>query len=110
MNTARGKWYDIESVKAALPPVGFDLLLVDGPMGTNHFSRAGVVDWFLSNCPKDWLVIWDDLDRRADLESFALFLETARAKGMRCDSVFCCTGRTVGLAFTEKFRAVRYYF
>lgn len=110
ITTPRGRWYDIQSVKSFLPTAGFELVLVDGPTGTRRYSRAGVIDWFLDNCPQDWLVIWDDLQRLADLESFTLFVETARSKGIVCEVAFCRTGKTIGLAFTKRYESVRFYF
>lgn len=104
------EWYDISSVQAQFPNGGFDLVLVDGPVGSAKCSRVGIVDRFLDICAQEWVVIWDDLHRKADLESFVLFLEKVRTKHPNCKASFCVTNKTVGLAYTPKYQFVGYYF
>jgi len=103
-------WYEISLLMPLVPANGFDLVLVDGPVGSARQSRIGIVDVFFDVCADEWLLIWDDLHRSADLESFVYFLKTARKRQAVFDFAFCTGVKTVGLAFTARFGDVKYYF
>jgi hypothetical protein len=104
------RWYDLRDV----PDVargGFDLLLVDGPAGVASYSRVGIVERFPELFAGEWVLLWDDVHRAGDLESFAAFLEML---GDRAKSTAACAVatslRSTGVVFTPAFRNARYYF
>ena len=49
----------------------FDLLLVDGPPGTERFSRFGCVESIRSLLSDDFLIVIDDADRRGEQDTVA---------------------------------------
>ena len=107
---ARGaSWYDPASWREHVPAGGFDLILVDGPVGTKTLSRSGVVAHFKGIRAAEWAVIWDDLDRAADLESFALFTNAARSEGESFGTAFCSGKKVVGFTYTRKFGGLGHY-
>ena len=108
--TSRGvvKWYASPSA-GVLPKAGFDLLLVDGPVGSTHLSRFGVVTMVPEVMASQWIIVWDDLDRPSDLESFALVIDKLQTEGVACDHVLVDGDRTVGIVYTSAFSAARFY-
>lgn len=100
------KWYDVSdnlSVKDK-----FDLVLVDGPIGTKRFSRLGVLNVVENNLADEWTIIWDDLHRPGDLESFGELLEMLRKRNILHEHVVVDGDRSVGLVFTPAYRAMKY--
>jgi hypothetical protein len=105
--TSRGQvqWYHQPPAEMC---TNFDLLLVDGPVGTTRLSRLGVVDKVPDWLGQDWAIIWDDLHRAADLESFASLIERLRALGVEHDHLLLDGDRAVGVVFTPKYSAMKY--
>ena len=103
-------WYDPRVWEAKVPTGGFDLILVDGPIGTQQLSRVGIVDFFSTIAAPEWLVIWDDLDRLPDLQSFVAFTNKLRAAKVNFRLAFCSGTKVVGLACTPRFASVEHYF
>ena len=58
------EWYDREVLTKELKGLDYDLLLVDGPPGT---TRCGIIK-YLSMFKEDVPMIFDDLQRRADMK------------------------------------------
>lgn len=108
--TSRGavKWY-ASPTPDVLPKAGFDLLLVDGPVGSTYLSRFGVVTMVPDALAAQWIIVWDDLDRPSDLESFALVVDKLQAAGAACDHVLFDGDRTVGIVYTSAFSSARYF-
>jgi hypothetical protein len=88
---------------------GFDLVLVDGPIGQKKLSRYGVVEKLLNMVGDEWILMWDDLDRSSDLESYALFLKYLNENKILHDHVLFDGDRTVGIVYTPKYSSVRYF-
>lgn len=109
MDTDRGKvnWYACPS-DGVLPESGFDLVLVDGPVGSKNLSRYGIVEKVPELMGKEWVIVWDDLDRLSDLQSFAFFIEKLRANGLKHNHILLDGDRTVGIVYTEKYNAARF--
>jgi hypothetical protein len=101
------KWYGTPDANA-LPQKNFDLVVVDGPVGTKRYSRYGIVEHIPEWLSKDWAVIWDDLDRPADLESFAALVDRLRTMKVAHDHVILDGDRTIGLVHSPSFSALRY--
>ena len=101
-------WYELGEAASALPS-GCELYLVDGPPGTRTYSRVGFVEFFLAHRGEEWLVLWDDVDRLGDLQSFALLLRELRRANVDFEHHLFVSSRTLGAVFTRRYRAVRYY-
>jgi hypothetical protein len=101
-------WYDTERAAAKMPEC-WDLFVVDGPTGTRRFSRFGISRIFPARADSDWLLLWDDLDRTGDLESFGLLMSRLRSSGASFGHRLILSRRTLGIAFTPRFSQVSYY-
>lgn len=100
-------WY-APPPSGALPEEGFDLLLVDGPVGTPRFSRYGIVERIPEWLGSEWGIIWDDLDRVGDLESFAALIERLRATDVPHDHLLLQGDRMIGVVYTQAFMPLRF--
>jgi hypothetical protein len=60
----------------------FDLLLVDGPIGTDRFSRFGCVELIRSHISNDFLIIMDDGQRRGEQDTVAHIVDLLRSAGL----------------------------
>lgn len=101
-------WYELADAASVLPS-NCDMYLVDGPPGTSRYSRVGFVDFFLAHRGEEWLVLWDDVDRLGDLQSFARLLRELRRAKVDCGHCLFVSTRTLGAIFTGRYQAVRYY-
>lgn len=70
-----GRCYDFY---ADIPPRPFDLLLVDGPIGVDEFSRFGCVNYALENAKPDFLIVVDDHHRPGEKQTVQVLFETLR--------------------------------
>lgn len=103
-------WYNLADT--ALSDDGFQLFLIDGPVGTDRFSRVGIVDHFHLWKGREWGLIWDDLQRPGDLESSIAFLKRYEIRSAPDVGYTFMTSaaKILGVAFTERFASVNYYF
>ena len=69
-------WY------SAVEACNFDLLLVDGPVGTDRFSRFGCLELIRSHLSKDFLIIMDDGQRRGEQDTVAHIVDLLRRAGL----------------------------
>lgn len=53
----------------------FDLVLVDGPRGRRRYSRWGALEWVGERLAEDFLVIFDDAERRGELDTIEAALK-----------------------------------
>lgn len=67
----RTKAYDL----APLADRKFDLVVVDGPQGTRHRSRWGALEVLDNHLADEFIVIFDDAERRGELETVKRALE-----------------------------------
>ena len=70
------RWYqDVE-------PQEFDLMLVDGPVGTERFSRFGCIELIRSVAARDFLIIFDDYQRPGERDTVAHAVSLLRDAGV----------------------------
>jgi predicted O-methyltransferase YrrM len=71
------QWYsDVEAQN-------FDLVLIDGPPGTERFSRFGSVDLIRSRVAEDFLIIMDDGNRQGEQDTVAHIAALLRHAGRK---------------------------
>ena len=70
--------YDWELARAAGP---FDVIGVDGPLGTARRSRAGVLSLLDDELPRDFILFMDDCERPGEQETLGLVHERLTALG-----------------------------
>ena len=102
-----GAWY-APPPPGTLPEGGVNLVVVDGPVGVSRFSRYGIVPHLAEWLADDWSVIWDDLHRPGDVESFAAFIDRLRTGGVPHDHRVLDGVRRVGIVYSPSFVALQY--
>jgi hypothetical protein len=102
-------WYDFAKIRSHLGQDRAELIIVDGPIGTPSWSRAGIIGRFSEVRADDWVVLWDDLHREGDLQSFAGFVRHLREQRIPHDVACCQASRTLGLVFSPKYSRLKYY-
>jgi predicted O-methyltransferase YrrM len=95
---------------ADLEPQRFDLLLVDGPNGTDHRSRFSCVPLIDTNPATEFMVIIDDASRPGEQETISEIASLLQRKGIDF-KLNGLHGRTSQAVFTTpRFRAASYFY
>lgn len=102
-------WYDFDRIRPHFATSKADLIIVDGPVGAERWSRAGFIERFAELHAEEWVVLWDDLHRPGDLQSFAEFIRVLRRDQIPHDVACCPAFRTLGLVFSPRFSRVKHY-
>jgi predicted O-methyltransferase YrrM len=89
---------------------GFDLLLVDGPNGTDHNSRFDCVSLVAANPQKEFVVVIDDATRPGEQETIAVLMELLRARGIDFKLNYLNGRNTQAVVTSPAFRAASYFF
>jgi len=97
------EWYgDVE-------PEPFELLLVDGPVGTASLSRVGCWQLIESNPNRDYLIIIDDSTRPGEQATIDFLIERLKAKGDAPVLHRIESGNVPAVICSGRFEHVRYY-
>jgi hypothetical protein len=91
-------------------PEAFDLLLVDGPNGTDHLSRFDCVPLVAAHPGKEFMVIIDDADRPGEQETVAAMSALLRQRGIDFKLNYLHGRNAHALFTTPRFRAASYFF
>ena len=83
----------------------FDIVVVDGPIGTPRHSRWGALELLREHLADDFVVAFDDAERPGERDTIVKFLELHPA----ASHVFIHAMKSQCLVFTEKYRAVASY-
>ncbi len=60
-----GLWYSTDVIQAALEGIQhIDLLVIDGPIGVNRYSRFPALPYLAAKCDEDTLIVLDDTNRQ----------------------------------------------
>lgn len=73
--TIRGRRAEAYDSDVATSGRTFDLVLVDGPKGTRSYSRWGCLEVLERCLGEDFIVIFDDAERRGELDTIGAALE-----------------------------------
>ena len=65
----------------------FDFVLVDGPFGSDRYSRSEVINVAMRNLADDFCIILDDTDRSAEMETACEVMDVLKEAGVS----FCHT-------------------
>ena len=93
-----------------IAPTPFDLLLVDGPNGTDHLSRFDCVPLVAAHPGTEFIVIIDDADRPGEQETIAALSELLRKRGIDFKLNYLHGRNTHAVITTPTFRAASYFF
>lgn len=67
---------------SGVAPVEFDLALVDGPRGADHYSRFGCIDTIRRNQRTDFVIVFDDCDRPGERQTIRVAKQILGSKGI----------------------------
>ena len=93
-----------------LDPLDFDLLLVDGPNGTDHKSRYDCVPLVAANKSSEFIVVVDDASRPGELETVAALVEVLKKRGIDFKLNYLAGRTTQAVITTPSFRAASYFY
>jgi hypothetical protein len=90
--------------------IDFDLLLVDGPNGTDHHSRFDCVPLVAANRSREFIVIVDDAGRPGEQETLEQLVRVLNRREI-AHKVNYLSGRTTqAVITTEGMRAASYFY
>jgi len=65
------KWYDYN----LLQEKNINMLLIDGPLGTKHYSRIGILNYIPEILDKKFIIIIDDSERKGEQQLVRLIIK-----------------------------------
>lgn len=86
----------------------FDLYVVDGPIGSKHYSRYDIVE--LANAFKEndeFIIIMDDYDRSGEQETVSDLLQVLRANNVSVHTSVYKGSKSVMVITTDKYKYLR---
>lgn len=87
----------------------FNLVLVDGPNGSQRFSRLGVIEVIKKHLSSEFIIVFDDAERDGEQETIALSKQIISEAGIEVfEKAILGTSSQVILC-TKGFERVRYY-
>jgi hypothetical protein len=95
---------------AGLEAFDFDLLLVDGPNGTDHVSRYDCIPLVAANSSTEFIVIIDDAGRPGEQETVAALVELLKSKSVDFKLNYLAGRTTQAVITTPAYRAASYFF
>lgn len=102
-----GQTYSGLSAIAVAP---FDLLLVDGPNGTDHLSRFDCVPLIAAHPGTEFIVIIDDANRPGEQETIAALTALLCKRGIDFKLNYLHGRNTHAVITTPRFRAASYFY
>lgn len=94
---------------SGVTPVGFDLMLIDGPRGVDSFSRFGCVETIRANTAKDFVIVFDDSDRPGEIQTIGFVEQLLAAKGLEFKQRELRGRTSQAILATPGFSSVLYY-
>lgn len=91
---------------AGLAGAEFDLAIVDGPVGTPRYSRWASLEVLLDGLADEFVVVFDDAERRGEQDTIEKFLELID-KPVRVHPIFSTKCQL--LVFTERYRHLQVF-
>ena len=74
----------------------FNLVLIDGPLGSPHYSRPEILD-IVDNLDKSFVILLDDMNRIGEQETWQLLKQKLHSKGIEVKERKYSSDKTVGL-------------
>jgi hypothetical protein len=62
---------------------GYDLIIVDGPFGSKHYSRSQIIDFVKYAMPKQFCIFIDDTERAGEKDTIKIICEIFNDKGTK---------------------------
>lgn len=93
--------YDVTPAQLGRP---LDLIIVDGPVGRNRCSRWGVLEYLEPLLGEDFILLFDDAERRGEQDTIDATLGYLRGRGME---ISCAVTRSLKSQFLIAAGALR---
>jgi predicted O-methyltransferase YrrM len=87
----------------------FDVLLVDGPRGRRRHSRRGALAFIEGALSEEFVIVFDDAERRGELDTIAAALKLLDQRGIRYATSLVRSVNSQFVIATEGMRAARYF-
>ena len=84
----------------------FDLLLVDGPKGSKRHSRRGALPFIEDALAEEFIIVFDDAERRGELDTIAETLQRLDARGVDYATALVRSINSQFVIATPAYRAV----
>lgn len=102
-------WYNHEKLEAILKN-RYNLILVDGPTGSKYYSRYGINTIIEKICATNYIIIWDDLHRYGELQSFSKMIAVLKKINYDPDHIVFDGIKKIGLIYSKNYSFLKYYF
>lgn len=87
----------------------FDMLIVDGPIGVRKCSRLGAMEFVGKNLNDEFIILFDDAERKGEKETIELVSRELERKGIVFESGSISGVKEQAILCTGKFRGALYY-
>lgn len=98
-------WY--KNIEEKLRGKTFDLILLDGPTGTNSYSRSGILQLLPTSLQEPFIIIIDDYDRKGEKQTANAVLHKLKLHKMSIDCSIYHGIKKQLLIFSPKFRFLK---
>lgn len=85
----------------------YDLILIDGPVGTRRHSRRGALEVIETTLSEDFIILVDDAERRGEADTIQEIRSLLASQGKKVQTRALGGLQTQVLLFTDKMSAVR---
>ncbi len=87
----------------------FDLVVVDGPMGTSNYSRLGMIQLLEGHLAGEFIIIFDDAEREGEMETIEICKSLLKEKSIPLFEHRIIGLKTQHVLATQKFKKVIFY-
>lgn len=87
----------------------FDVLLVDGPRGRRRHSRRGALEFIESSLSEEFVIVFDDAERRGELDTISETLKLLDARGTDYSTTLVRSVNSQFVIATQGMRAAAYF-
>ena len=76
--------FQYQALLASLPKQKYDLIIIDGPWGSEHYSRYQIIDLLEEDLiASQFIIIMDDYERSGEKQTIAKLKESFNKKGIQ---------------------------
>jgi hypothetical protein len=61
----------------------YDLIIVDGPFGSEHYSRSQIINFVKGSLSKQFCIFMDDAERKGEKETITMVCKTLNDRKIR---------------------------
>lgn len=78
----------------------FDLILIDGPLGSEHYSRPEILD-IVDNLNESFIILLDDMNRIGEQETWNLLKNKLKEKGISFKEKIYSSDKSLGMLVSQ---------